>query len=120
MNGVFPFKGHTKGGFIRCGLRVVGTPLKIRCHFDVQVVDWICDFALSGFPDKKRTDRFVVLKGDSQGCGRWQNAMVIGMTMVGMDSNEWHIIYDAPMPAQLIRIQEVMLHFLYKEDLVEK
>ena len=46
--------------------------------------------------------------------------MVIGMTMIGMDSNEWHIIYDAPMLSQLIRIQEVMLHFLDKEDLVEK
>ena len=46
--------------------------------------------------------------------------MVIGMTMVGMDSNEWYIIYDAPMLSQLIRIQEVMFHFLDKEDLVEK
>ena len=46
--------------------------------------------------------------------------MVIGMAMIGMDSNEWHIIDDAPMLSQLIRVQEVVLHFLDKEDLVEK
>jgi hypothetical protein len=46
--------------------------------------------------------------------------MVIGMTMIGMNSDEWHIIHDAPMLSQLIWIQQMMLHFLDKEDLVEK
>ena len=56
------FNGHTKGMFIGRGLRIVGTPLKWRCHsFHVQVVDGISDFPLSGFPDKKRTDWLVVL-----------------------------------------------------------
>lgn len=46
--------------------------------------------------------------------------MVIGMTIAGMNSNEWHIIDDAPMLSQLIWVQEVVFHFLDKEDLVEK
>ena len=38
--------------------------------------------------------------------------MIIGVTMVWMDPEQWHIIDNAPMLLQLVRIQEVMLHFL--------
>ena len=47
--------------------------------------------------------------------------MIIWMTIVGMNLEQWHIIYNAPLLLQLVRVQEeVMLHFLDKENLVEK
>jgi hypothetical protein len=76
--------------------------------------------ALSGFSDKERTDWLVVLKGNSQGSIRRENAVVIGMTVLGMNAKQRHIIYDAPMLSKLVRIQEMVFHLLDEQDLIEE
>jgi len=121
MNGMMlMFKGQAERLFIRSGLGIVRTPFKGRCHFDVEIVDRIIDFALSGFSDKERTDWFVVLKGNAQGSIRRENAVIVGMTMLWVNAEQWHIIDDAPMLTKLVRVQEVVFHLLDEQDLIEE
>ena len=114
------FKRQAERLFIGSRLGIVGTPFKGRRHFDVEMVDRIVDFALSGFSDKERTDWLVVLKGNSQGSIRRENAVVIGMTVLGMNAKQRHIIYDAPMLSKLVRVQEMVFHLLDEQDLIEE
>ena len=46
--------------------------------------------------------------------------MVVGMTILGMNAKQRHIIYDAPMLSKLVRIQEMVLHLLDEQDLIEE
>ena len=46
--------------------------------------------------------------------------MIIRVTLIRRDSEQWHIVDNAPMLSQLIWIQKVVLHFLDEEDLVEE
>ena len=114
------FKRQAERLFIGSRLGIVGTPFKGRRHFDVEMVDRIVDFALSGFSDKERTDWLVVLKGNSQGSIRRENAVIIGMTVLGMNAEQRHIIYNAPMLSKLVRVQEMVFHLLDEQDLIEE
>ena len=46
--------------------------------------------------------------------------MIIRVTLIRRNSEQWHIIHHAPMLPQLVWIQKVVLHLLYKENLIEE
>jgi hypothetical protein len=87
MNGVMlVLKGQAERVFIGSGLGIIRAPFQRGCHFDMEVVDGIGDFTLSGFSDKERTDWLVVVKWNSQGSVGRENAVVVGMTMLRVNA----------------------------------